>query len=256
MAGRADKVLRLLLAYVAGTVVTAWYASKAALYSVLRMEKRLCRECDTIQRSWSRAMLRLARCSVQVEGGEHLAEGGARIIVSNHQSWFDVFALTAHLPTSIRFVTKEELGGFPIFGRAWKACGHISIDRSSRSSAIESLAEAGRRIKNEGITIVMFAEGTRSETGKLQRFKKGAFALAIQGGMPIVPVAVIGTHEIMPKGSFRVEPGEILIRVGAPISVEGLSSADRQALLERTWKAVAELKGDEAAAGELENQTA
>lgn len=249
-------MFRLLFAYLAGTVVTAWYASKAALYSVLRMEERLCRECDTIQRSWSRAMLRLARCSVQVEGAEHLEEGGARIIVSNHQSWFDVFALAAHMPISVRFVTKEELGRFPIFGRAWKACGHVSIDRSSRSSAIDSLAEAGRRIHDQGMNIVMFAEGTRSETGKLQRFKKGAFVLAIQGGMPIVPVAVIGTHEIMPKGSFRVEPGEILIRVGPPISVEGLSSADRQALLERTWKAVAELKGDEAAAGELENQTA
>ncbi|GMR12902.1 MAG: lysophospholipid acyltransferase family protein [Gemmatimonadota bacterium] len=247
-------MLRVLLAYGACVLVTGWYAGKAALYSLLRMETRLCRECDAIQRRWSRALLWLTGCRVRVEGGEHLQEGGARIIVSNHQSWFDVFALTGYLPTSVRFVTKAELAKIPIFGRAWKGCGHVSIDRNDRTGAIESLDLAGRRIRDEGITIVMFAEGTRSRSGELQPFKKGAFVLAIQGGVPIVPVGMIGTHQIMPKGSFRFRPGEIVIRVGEPIQVDGLTNEDRDTLKERTWRAVAELKRREPAKGKLENR--
>lgn len=247
-------MLRVLFAYGAGSLVTAWYACKAALYSLLRMESRLCRECDAIQRRWSKAMLWLTGCGVRVEGGEHLRERGGRIIVCNHQSWFDVWALTAYLPTSVRFVTKAELGKIPIFGRAWKGCGHISIDRHDRDRAIESLDAAGRRIRDEGITIAMFAEGTRSPSGKLQRFKKGAFVLAIQAGVPIVPVGMIGTHQIMPKGSLWFRPGEIVIRVGEPIQVHGLTNDDRDILKDRAWRAVAELKGEGPAAGTLENQ--
>ena len=247
-------MLRVLFTYFGGTLVTAWYAGKAALYSLLRMESRLGRECDAIQRRWSKAMLWLAGCRVRVEGVEHLQERGGRIIVCNHQSWFDVWALTAYLPTSVRFVTKAELGTVPVFGRAWKGCGHISIDRSDHAAAIESMDLAGRRIRDEEITIVMFAEGTRSPSGKLQRFKKGAFVLAIQGGIPIVPVGVIGTHRIMPKGSFWFRPGEIVIRVGEPIPVVGLTHDDRDILKDRTWKAVAELKEEGPTAGSLENQ--
>jgi len=247
-------VLRVPFTYVAGTLVTAWYAGKAALYSLLRLDSRLCRECDAIQRRWSKAILWLAGCRVRVEGGEHLREGGARIIVCNHQSWFDVFALTAYLPTSVRFVTKAELGRVPLFGRAWKGCGHVSIDRSDHAGAIESLDMAGRRIRDEGLTIVMFAEGTRSRSGRLQPFKKGAFVLAIQAAAPIVPVGMIGTYQIMPKGSFRFRPGEIVIRVGEPIQVDELTNEDRDVLRDRTWRAVAELKGKEPEAGMLEDR--
>ena len=247
--------MRLLFAYAAGAAITVWYASKAALYSLLRMESRLCRECDAIQRRWSKALLWVSGCRVRVEGGENLIEGGARIIVSNHQSWFDVLALTAYLPTSVRFVAKAELGKVPIFGRAWKGCGHISIDRGDHAAAIESLEVAARRIHGERMTIVMFAEGTRSLSGELQQFKKGAFVLAIKAGVPIVPIGVTGSHQIMPKGSFRFRPGEIVIRVGEPIQVDGLTVENRDTLLERTWRAVAELKGEEPVAGTLENQT-
>ena len=247
-------MLRLLFAYVAGAAITVWYASKAALYSLVRMESRLCRECDTIQRRWTQALLWLTGCRVRVEGGEHLRDGGARIIVSNHQSWFDVFALTASLPTSVRFVTKAELGKIPVFGRAWKGCGHISIDRGDHAAAVESLDVAARRIHDERMTIVMFAEGTRSMSGELQQFKKGAFVLAIKAGVPIVPIGVIGTHQIMPKGSLRFRPGEIVIRVGDPIQVDGLTIENRDTLMARTRRAVAELKGEEPAAGTLENQ--
>jgi 1-acyl-sn-glycerol-3-phosphate acyltransferase len=168
--------------------------------------------------------------------------------VANHQSWFDVFALAGFLPGRGTFVAKEELERIPIFGGAWKACGHISIDRSDRKKAIESLDRAGERIRSEKRAVILFPEGTRSADGQLQEFKKGAFIVALKTGVPIVPIGISGSRHVMPKGSFLARPGEIRVRIGEPIPMEGLSVADRDALLGRSRMAVAELM-DEADTG-------
>ena len=162
-------------------------------------------------------------------------------MVSNHQSWFDVFALCAHLPVGFRFVAKKELGRIPIYGRAWEACGHVSVDRGDRDAAIESLGQASEEVKELGLTMVMFPEGTRSPTGELQPFKKGAFVLAIQLQIPLVPIAIVGSRAIMRKGGWRVSSGEVTIRVGDAISSEGLAFRDRDELLKQSHTAVAEL---------------
>ena len=228
-----------------GAFVTAWYAGKIYLLSLFRREDALGRCCHPAARGWSRTLLTLAGVSVRVEGGENLDVDGAVIVIANHESWFDVWALAGWLPIDARFLAKKELSGIPIFGRAWRACGHVSIDRGDRLSAIESLSRAGRQIREEGLHMVLFAEGTRSANGKLQEFKKGPFVLAIQGGVPIVPVAVIGTRPLMPKGSFRIGRGEILVRVGERIEVAGLEHADRDRLRARVRDAVVELRGCE-----------
>jgi 1-acyl-sn-glycerol-3-phosphate acyltransferase len=168
--------------------------------------------------------------------------------VANHQSWFDVFALAGFLPGRGTFVATEELERIPIFGGAWKACGHISIDRSDRKKAIESLDRAGERIRSEKRAVILFPEGTRSADGQLQEFKKGAFIVALKTGVPIVPIGISGSRHVMPKGSFLARPGEIRVRIGEPIPMEGLSVADRDALLGRSRMAVAELM-DEADTG-------
>ena len=216
----------------AGAVLTLVYATWAILVSFRRGERGRC-ACEEVARSWSRKLLRMAGVRVRVVGLEGLSRDEPRILVSNHQSWFDVFALAGKLQLPLRFVAKQELARIPVFGRAWRRCGHISIDRGDRSSAIESLERAGRQIRDEALTIVMFPEGTRSPTGELQRFKKGAFVLAIQTGVPVVPVAVVGSRAVMPKGSWRIRPGEIEIRIGEPISVEGLEHRDRDRLARR-----------------------
>ena len=115
--------------------------------------------------------------------------------------------------------------------------------RGDRGSAIESLDRAAKQINADSSSIVVFPEGTRSPTGELRRFKKGAFVLAIQAEVPIVPVAVVGTRAIMPKGRFRVRPGPIEIRIGAPMEVKGLEHSDRDALLGRAYDHVAALRG-------------
>lgn len=226
-------MIRTVWVMVAGFFLTLFYGSWAVLASYFRPEGFHCL-CERLGRNWSRSILRVSGVRVRVEGSERLTRDCPQILVSNHQSWFDVFALAGHLPIRYRFVAKEELGRIPIFGRAWKGCGHISIDRGDRSAAISSLERASERIREQGMTIILFAEGTRSPTGELLPFKKGAFVLAIQTQEPILPVAITGSRAVMPKGGWRVRPGEICVRIGDPIPVKGLTMRDRDALLRTT----------------------
>ncbi len=228
-----------------GSLLTLWYAVKVLLLSFSRNPGELCRSCDSAARRWSRAVLKLAGVSVRVEGVANLASDGAFIIVANHESWFDVWALAGCLPIDARFAAKKELERIPVFGRAWRACGHISIDRADRASAIESMTQAGLHIKEEGLHMVFFAEGSRCPDGALRPFKKGPFVMAIEGGVPIIPVALVGSRPIMPKGSFRIRRGAITVRVGEPISVAGMEQADRDRLRDAARDAVAQLRGGE-----------
>lgn len=238
-------MIRTAWVLLAGGLLTFGYAVWAIVVSYRPGERGRC-ACERVARVWSKKILRLAGARVRVKGLEHIPREEPRIVVSNHQSWFDVWALAAELPVALRFVAKQELARIPVFGRAWRRCGHISIDRADRASAIESLDRASRQIHEESLTIIMFPEGTRSPTGELQRFKKGAFVLAIQTGVPVVPLAISGTRDVMPKGSWRITPGDIEIRVGEPISVEGLEHRDRDALASRARDAVEALLHSEA----------
>jgi 1-acyl-sn-glycerol-3-phosphate acyltransferase len=186
---------------------------------------------DRIPRWWARWLLWAAGVHVDVEGTEHLARDRAHVIVSNHVSWFDVLALAAHTPKRYRFVAKQELARVPIFGHAWQAAGHVAVDRSDRQRAVASLDVAGKRIRDEHSSIIIFPEGTRSLTGELLPFKKGAFVLALDNGIEIVPAAVQGTRSIMPRDSWRVRSGRIILRFGPPVATADLGSADRDALI-------------------------
>ena len=238
-------MLRSAWIFGVGGLFTLWYAWKVLLLSISRKPEALCRSCDSAARRWSRAVLKLAGVSVQIEGVENLPVDEAFIIIANHESWFDVWALAGFLPIDARFAAKKELERIPVFGRAWRACGHISIDRSDHASAIESMTQAGLQIKEQGLNMVFFAEGTRCPDGTLQPFKKGPFVIAIEGGAPMVPVGMVGARAIMPKGSFRMRRGNIGVRVGKPISVAGMEHADRGRLRDTVWDAVARLRGGE-----------
>lgn len=187
---------------------------------------------DWATRDWSRWILRAAGVRVRVEGIENVTLEGPQIFTANHVSWFDVWALAAMIPKRNRFVAKKELEKIPLFGTAWKAAGHISVDRGDRASAISSLQEAGKRLHRDNISVVIYPEGTRSRTGELGEFKKGAFMLALHTGVDIVPVAVLGTREIMPAGAWRIRKGEIILRFGEPIRTSDYSVSQRNALIE------------------------
>lgn len=196
---------------------------------------------DWVHRSWAGILLRSAGVRVRTKGLEHVEVGGAQILVANHQSAFDIWALMRKTPASLRFVAKQELSRVPIFARACRSAGHVFIDRNDRQAAMAAIRAAGDRMRREGLSLVLFPEGTRSADGRLGRFKRGSFVLAIETRAPLVPVAIQGGAQIQPKGSRRVHPGVLLVRFGEPIQTRGLTAADRDALTERCRVAVEEM---------------
>jgi len=157
--------------------------------------------------------------------------------MSNHQSYFDIFALLAGLPVDFKFILKKELMRIPILGRAMRSAGYISLDREDSRKAIISMNMAAEKIRN-GASVLIFPEGTRSEDGVVREFKKGGFHLALKSGCDIVPVAVVKSRDIVPKGSLKVNKGVIYFRIGGAIPVADCSKKDMNALIEKVRDAV------------------
>lgn len=219
---------------------STFYYGMSVILSRLSRSERWMRRANRATAEWSSAVLRGAGVRTVLENAQHLGNGRGQVLVCNHQSWFDVFALSASLPVEFSFVGKKELSRVPVLGQAWEKVGHVAIDRSDRKSAIESLKRVEEQFR-AGRTIIMFPEGTRSPTGELARFKKGAFVMAIKCQVPVVPVAVSGTGAIMSKGDWVIEPGTATIRVGSPISTRGLTQRDRNRLTRDARAAVVAL---------------
>jgi 1-acyl-sn-glycerol-3-phosphate acyltransferase len=238
-------LIRALWVALVGGLATGVLAAQIVIANWMRRSRILAHICPR-NPTWSaRVFLWAAGVKVVVEGAERLQGTGARVLVANHESWFDVFALCAHLPF-YRFAIKKELEKVPIWGPAWLACGHISVDRHNRGAAIQSIARA-KEMSGEraSMVIVFFPEGTRTPTGAMLPFKKGAFVLALQLGVPVIPVAVIGGRQIMAKNSLKIRPGTMRVRVGEPIGVDDLRFEDREVLLERSRAAIAAMRGGE-----------
>ena len=235
-------MVRSLLILTLGVLITAVYVVEIAFLSTFGDKGLFCGRCDVVARTWARRLLRLSDVRVVVEQAENLDTVGSCVIVANHESWFDVFALAGELPLNVKFVGKQELAKIPVFGSTWQACGHVAIDRDDRESAVRSLGSIVERMKRGIVQVVMFPEGTRSADGELQPFKKGPFILAIEAGVPIVPLAIIGSRAIMPKGSYNIGKGEVRVRIGEPISASGMSYVDRDNLKRMSQEAVTELR--------------
>ena len=180
---------------------------------------------------WSKIMLWGSGVRVEINGLDAIHKEKAYIYIPNHLSFFDIFALLAYLPVDFKFILKKSLTRIPILGWAMMRARYISIDRSSPAKAKSTFKKAVDRIKS-GASIVIFAEGTRSKNGHLQPLKKGAFHLAIESGAPIVPVAIKGTHKIMPKGSFKLKKGSITIQLGRPIETINYNKKTMPELME------------------------
>lgn len=233
-------MIRLLAVLVVIVPITVWHAVRI-LWAIARRSPRLPCVCEDVPRAWSSVLLKVTGVRVVLENEEVIDPERAQILVANHASWFDVLALSAHLPGAYRFVAKKEIERAPLFGPSLRRCGHIFIDRNDRGKALESLARAREILEKERPTVIMFPEGTRSPDGALRPFKKGAFVLGIQTGVEIVPAAIIGSRAVMPKGSLKIHPGTITVRFGAPITVGGFEVEDRDELTRRAHQAVAGL---------------
>jgi 1-acyl-sn-glycerol-3-phosphate acyltransferase len=221
-------VIRTLWVWIFGAVATMSLSSMVVIGALFRAPERL---YTWIARTWGRVLLWAGGVKVEVQGAEHLRLDRPQIVASNHVSWFDVFTLAAKVPGKFRFVAKEELGRIPIFGRAWRTAGHISVNRRDRVQAIRALEYYGDIVRQDNSTIVIFPEGTRSPNGELLPFKKGAFMLALHMHVDLVPAVVVGSRAILKKGDWRVHSGRIILRFGEPIPTVGYDEDNRDHLI-------------------------
>ena len=190
-----------------------------------------------VARFWSRLNLALSGVSVSLEGEDRIDENQPYVVMANHQSHYDVFALMGLIPLQLRWIIKMELRKMPVFGYACEKVGYIFIDRGNHEKAMQSLKAAGEKIR-AGASVIFFPEGTRSVDGTLRTFKKGGFVIAVEARVPILPVTVLGGKEILPKGSFRILPGEMKLIIHDPIPVDGYTYDTKEKLMERVRAAI------------------
>jgi 1-acyl-sn-glycerol-3-phosphate acyltransferase len=221
-------ILRSLWVVLNGLVGTAVLSTIVVIAALLKHRGGI---YDWAAHNWARWIIWASGSRIKVEGIEHLRLDRPQIITSNHQSWFDVWALAAIIPKRYRFIAKEELRSIPLFGLAWESAGHISINRKDRSQAIRALDAAAELMRVDNTAVVIFPEGTRSPTGQLLPFKKGAFMMALRTGIEILPVAVLGSRAVQKKGDWRVRPGTIIVRFGPPIDSSRYDEAHREELM-------------------------
>jgi 1-acyl-sn-glycerol-3-phosphate acyltransferase len=240
---RADRLveaLRLLylpwtyLVFVPALALTTLVLGVAAMV-VAPIDQRLSNHCGAL---WAWLLCRANLTRVRVRGRENVARGQSFVIMSNHQSHFDVLAFYGHWGRQFRWVIKKELRSVPILGPGCKAQGHIFIDRSDRERAIASLREAQEHLL-PGASIMIFPEGSRSRDGRLGELKKGGFMMAYEMGLPILPVSITGTHRVLPPHRMMLLPGSVEISVHPPIDPAAYGVDGRDRLMADVRRAIA-----------------
>jgi 1-acyl-sn-glycerol-3-phosphate acyltransferase len=171
---------------------------------------------------WSRVNAFFTPMIVRVKGKENIKKDDSYVVISNHQSYYDIFLIYGWLGIDIKWVMKKELAKIPGLGIGSKKVGHIFLDRSNKRIALESLNEAKKKL-TKGTSVVIFPEGTRSKTGQMDRFKRGAFRLALDLGLPILPITISGTKNILPTGTINILPGKVTMIVHEPINIHSYS---------------------------------
>ena len=194
-----------------------------------------------IARAWARSILSVSRVKVTVDGLSKIDPSRSYIFMSNHQSNFDIPVLLSDLPKQFRWLAKAELFKIPIFGRGMRGAGYISIDRSDRVSAFQSLARAAETI-HSGTSVMIFPEGTRSKDGRLLPYKKGGFVMAVDAQVPIVPIVIEGTYDIMPKGRLLIRPRPVVVTICEKIDTRGFSRKTKEKVMDQVRRAMQEIQ--------------
>lgn len=200
-------------------LLTAGFAAVAVVLVTFASPRRVAQLTGV---PWARALAALIPMRVEVEGREHVDPAQSYVLVSNHQSQSDVLVLYGWLGIDFKWVMKQELRKVPGIGVACARLGHIFIDRSNHAAAVATL-EAARDTIVDGTSVIFFPEGTRSRNGELLPFKKGAFRMALDLGLPILPLTVTGARDVLPAGTTDLMPGSARLTIHPPIPVEGLT---------------------------------
>jgi 1-acyl-sn-glycerol-3-phosphate acyltransferase len=191
----------------------------------------------SLSKIWAYIMLAVSFVRTEIKNKAKILKGQSYVIISNHQSQYDILALVTTLGIQFRWFAKKEVLKIPIFGYALYASRNIFIDRSNTARAIESINKGMERLPRDASAMV-FAEGTRSADGRIQEFKKGGFMVAIIRKIPILPVTVNGSRRILPKGRLVVKPGKIQVVVGDPIDTGGYTTDTVQELIDKTRRTI------------------
>ena len=192
-----------------------------------------------IARIWARGILYVSRIRVKVNGLNQIDPTQSYVYMSNHQSNFDIPVLLAHLPVQFRWLAKAELFKIPLFGRAMQGAGYVKIDRFNQESAFQSIKEAAAKMK-DGVSVMIFPEGTRSRDGRIRPFKKGGFIMAVDAGVPIVPIVLQGTWSIMEKSSLQINTGDVVLNIEKPIATTSYSRQNKDELIEAVHRVICE----------------
>ena len=189
---------------------------------------------------WSRLTCYLALCPVKVRGRENIDRKQSYVFVSNHQGAFDIFLIYGFLGVPIKWVMKAGIGKIPFVGAACRAAGFIFVDNSTPKAAARSVQEAERCLKN-GASVVVFPEGSRTYTGKMIRFKKGAYQMALDQHLPIVPITLNGPFDVLPIGSLNIHRHKMAMIVHPAISTEDMAPSHKgmQQFADRTQAIIA-----------------
>jgi len=224
-----ERMIRTIFAWTVGLTATVILGIAAILLSLFDSAGNL---SHLAARLWGKIQLRTTGSRVTMQGLEYLDPRQSYILVSNHQSFFDIFSLLGYLPLQFRWIAKAELFRIPLLGWAMSRAGYIPIERGSPKKAYRSMIAAAEKVRN-GVSVLIFPEGTRSPDGNLQPFKKGVFLLALKSQAPILPVAIRGTRDIMRKNDWRTYPGHVEIRIFPSIETTGFSTAKEDELSEK-----------------------
>ena len=239
--------LALSLRNVYETLAISWPTVVDAARGVITVER-----CNERLASWSGAVVRNARMNVEVSGREHVDTSRTYVVMSNHQSHYDIPVLFHVLGSNLRMVAKAELFKVPIWGQAMLAAGFIRIDRSDREQAVESL-RAGSAMLDRGTRIWIAPEGTRSPDGALGEFKSGGFRMALESRTRILPVAIDGTRRILPAKGFVVHKGQrVRVTLLPPIDPGRYGMERRKALMNDVRQSIAQALGQEPAQPRVE----
>lgn len=189
-------------------------------------------------RWWAKINVYITPARVYIHGEENLDSSQSYVVVANHLSQFDIFALYGWLKLDLKWVMKAEMRKIPIVGAACHAMGHIFIDRKNRERAVATLKEAQKTLV-DGTSVLFFPEGTRSESGKLQAFKKGAFVMAKDIDLPILPITIIGSNDVLPTNTFDLKPGNIHVVIHPAISAAQVQEQDAEWLMQQARNRIA-----------------
>lgn len=227
---KALLTVRMGVGYLVGGFATVILGIIAMVLAFINPKMHL---ITLVMRVWGRVVLSLVAIRVDVEGAELLDPRGSYMLVSNHQSAIDPPIHLAYLPVSVRFLAKKELFRIPIFGQAMRAVGMVEIDRTAHGAAHRSINRQVARVMDMEKSLIIYPEGTRTADGQLRPFKKGAFRIAVDNGLPIVPLTLHKAFEAWPPTSRICIGGRVKVVIHEPIPTEGLGAADLNDLSDR-----------------------